>query len=91
MVSREQARTNVVMEILQAERDYVKHLKDVVEVRYLISNIGVALKYTDAIYYNYVYKNTMDFSVRYFYLPFNRRSLLYFVFLFFISSLSTTF
>ena len=32
MVSRDQARTNVVLEILHAEREYVKHLRDVVEV-----------------------------------------------------------
>ncbi len=31
-VSKEQARTNVVLEILHAERDYVKHLRDVVQV-----------------------------------------------------------
>ncbi|XP_064615813.1 LOW QUALITY PROTEIN: uncharacterized protein LOC135479839 [Liolophura sinensis] len=30
-VSREQARTNVINEILQAEKDYVKHLHDVIE------------------------------------------------------------
>ena len=33
LLSKEQARTNVVMEIVNAEREYVKHLKDVVEVR----------------------------------------------------------
>lgn len=32
MLSRDQARTNVVNEILQAEREYVGHLKDVIEV-----------------------------------------------------------
>ncbi len=35
LLSKEQARTNVVMEIINAEREYVKHLKDVVDVSYL--------------------------------------------------------
>ncbi len=33
LLSKEQARTNVVNEIIHAEREYVKHLRDVVEVR----------------------------------------------------------
>ena len=32
LLSKEQARTNVVMEIINAEIEYVKHLKDMVEV-----------------------------------------------------------
>ena len=32
LLSKEQARTNVVREIVNAEKEYVKHLKDVVEV-----------------------------------------------------------
>ena len=32
LLSRDQARINVVTEIINAERDYVKHLSDVVEV-----------------------------------------------------------
>ena len=32
LLSKEQARTNVVQEIIHAEREYVKHLRDVVEV-----------------------------------------------------------
>ena len=31
-LSKDQARTNVVKEIIHAEREYVKHLRDVVEV-----------------------------------------------------------
>ena len=33
-MSKDQARNNVVKEILHAEKDYVKNLKDVIEVRY---------------------------------------------------------
>jgi len=32
MLSRDQARCNVVNEIITAERDYVQHLRDIVEV-----------------------------------------------------------
>jgi bacterioferritin (cytochrome b1) len=32
MINTDQGRTNVIKEILQAEQDYVKHMKDVVEV-----------------------------------------------------------
>lgn len=34
MINPDQGRTNVIKEILQAEQDYVKHMKDVVEVRH---------------------------------------------------------
>ena len=34
LLSRNQARCNVVNEILTAERDYVKHLRDIVQVVY---------------------------------------------------------
>ena len=37
LLSKEQARTNVVNEIMHAERDYVKHLRDVVEVTMISS------------------------------------------------------
>jgi len=32
LLSKDQARANVVLEIIHAERDYVKHLHDVLEV-----------------------------------------------------------
>ena len=32
LLSKDQARSNVVQEIIQAERDYVKHLHDVLQV-----------------------------------------------------------
>ncbi len=44
LLSKEQARTNVVMEIVHAEREYVKRLKDVVDVsEYLSSESSIVL------------------------------------------------
>lgn len=41
MINPDQGRINVINEILQAEQDYVKHMKDVVEVslfKFMLSN-----------------------------------------------------
>lgn len=36
VINKEQARENVVNEIISAEREYVKHLRDVVEVKSIV-------------------------------------------------------
>lgn len=38
LLSKDQARANVVLEIIHAERDYVKHLHDVLEVGIFIQS-----------------------------------------------------
>ena len=41
LMNKDQARTNVVNEIVHAEREYVKNLRDVIEVNYIYIYISM--------------------------------------------------